>query len=265
MKIRDNNVYMEQYNPSQIDITLPPISVIIAAYNEQAWVEVTVTSILTSSFPCEIIVVDDGSTDNTAEILKKFSDKVKVFTHTTNKGKGGAIATGLRAASGEIIIMCDAHLLGLGKHHLLSLVMPLVFGNAQVVLGVDVPEKFSISLVRTVVPSPILTGQRAYFKKDLMPLVDEFETLGYGIEIFLFTKFPREKTAVVLLPGLLHLYKQDTSGIVSTAVGYLREAIEILDTVIRIKGAMPKEITQLRNKVSSILAKYSGTKNREEP
>ena len=250
--------------PSQLDITLPPISVIIAAYNEQAWVEVTVTSILTSNFPCEIIVVDDGSTDDTPEILKKFSDKVKVFTHTTNKGKGGAIATGLRAASGDIIIMCDAHLLGLGKHHLLGLVMPLVFGNAQVVLGVDVPEKFSISLVRTVVPSPILTGQRAYFKKDLLPFIDEFETLGYGIEIFLFTKFPREKTAVVLLPGLLHLYKQDTSGIVSTAVGYLREAIEIFDTVIRIQGVMPKEITRLRIMLSSILAKYSGTKNRDD-
>jgi len=248
---------------SQLDITLPPISVIIAAYNEQAWLEVTVSSMLNSGFPCEVIVVDDGSTDNTPQILKKFLGKVKVCTHTTNKGKGGAIATGLREATGEIIIFCDAHLLGLGKQHLLGLVMPLVYGNAQVVLGVDVPEKFSISLVRTVVPSPILTGQRAYFKKDLLPFIDEFETLGYGIESFLFAKFPREKTAVVLLPGLVHLQKQDTSSILSMAIGYLREAIEILDTVIRIQGVMPKEISQLRTKLSAILAKYSGTKKRD--
>ena len=255
----DNN--MQSKDIFQLEITLPSISLIIAAYNEQAWLEVTLSSILSSGFPCEIIVVDDGSTDNTPQILKKFSDKVKVYTHTVNKGKGAAIATGLREASGEIVIFCDAHLLGLGKQHLLGLVMPLVYGNAQVVLGVDVPEKFSISLVRTVVPSPILTGQRAYFKKDLLPFIDEFETLGYGIESFLFTKFPREKTAVVLLPGLVHLHKQDTSTILSMAIGYLREAIEILDTIIRIKGVMPKEIIQLRMKISAILAKYSGTKN----
>ena len=255
---------MNPKSTTQIDISLPPISVIIAAYNEQAFLEVTVQSILTSGFPCELVVVDDGSTDNTPQILKKFSSKIKVCTHSANKGKGGAVATGLRAASGEIIIMCDAHLLGLGKHHLLGLVMPLVYGNAQVVLGVDVPEKFSISLVRTFIPSPILSGQRAYFKKDLMPFVDEFETLGYGIETFLFAKFPREKTAVVLLPGLVHLYKHDTSGALSTAIGYLREGVEILDTLMRMQGVMPKEITQLRNKISTLLAKYSGTKSSKD-
>lgn len=253
---------MKTTENTQIEITLPPISVIIAAYNEQAWIEVTVSSILNSGFPCELIIVDDGSTDNTPQILSKFTDKAKVITHHPNKGKGAAIATGLAEATGEIVIFCDAHLLGLGKHHLLGLVMPLVFGNAQVVLGVDVPEKFSISLARSAVPGPILTGQRAYFKKDLLPLASEFEDLGYGIESYLFTKFSREKTAVVLLPGLVHLIKKDTSSILPMAISYLREALEIFDTIARVQGIMPKELSQLRVKISSVLAKYTGTKER---
>lgn len=116
----------------------------------------------------------------------------------------------MKEAAGEIVIFCDAHLLGLKQHHLLSLVLPLIYGSAKAVLGVDIPEKISPSLLN-VAPFLILTGQRAYYKADLLPLVNEMEDLGYGVETFLFTKFPRDRTAIILLPGLVHLTKQDTS------------------------------------------------------
>jgi len=244
---------------NRVEIHLPPVSVIIAAYNEQAFIETTVTSILESGFPCEIIVVDDGSTDQTPKILEKFAGKIKVITHPTNKGKGAAMASGLREARGEIVIFCDAHLLGLKQHHLLSLVLPLIFGSSKAVLGVDIPEKISPSLVR-VAPFLILTGQRAYYKADLLPLVDEMEGLGYGVETFLFTKFPRDRTAVVVLPGLVHLAKQDKSSFTAATVGYLRETLEILETVARIQSVVPKELTELKQRVSALLAKYLGTR-----
>lgn len=57
---------------TKVEITLPPVSVIITAYNEQAFIETTIASILESGFPCEVIVVDDGSTDQTPKILEKF-------------------------------------------------------------------------------------------------------------------------------------------------------------------------------------------------
>lgn len=243
----------------KVEINLPPISVIVAAYNEQAFIETTVVSIIESGFPCEVIVVDDGSTDQTPEILRKFGEKIKIVSHPTNKGKGAAMASGLKEAAGEIVIFCDAHLLGLKQHHLLSLVLPLIYGSAKAVLGVDIPEKISPSLLN-VVPFLILTGQRAYYRADLLPLVNEMEDLGYGVETFLFTKFPRDKTAIVLLPGLVHLAKQDTSSLVAATVGYMRESLEILETLARIQGLVPKELTELRQRVSTLLAKYMGTR-----
>lgn len=243
----------------KVEINLPPISVIVAAYNEQAFIETTVVSIIESGFPCEVIVVDDGSTDQTPEILRKFGEKIKIVSHPTNKGKGTAMASGLKEAAGEIVIFCDAHLLGLKQHHLLSLVLPLIYGSAKAVLGVDIPEKISPSLLN-VVPFLILTGQRAYYRADLLPLVNEMEDLGYGVETFLFTKFPRDKTAIVLLPGLVHLAKQDTSSLVAATVGYMRESLEILETLARIQGLVPKELTELRQRVSTLLAKYMGTR-----
>lgn len=242
---------------TRLEIGLPPVSVVIAAYNEQAYIGSTVASILESSFPCELLVVDDGSTDRTPQILEAFGERIRVLRHPHNRGKGAAMASGVRAATGEIVAFCDAHLLGLRQDHLLSLVLPLVQGTARAVLGVNVPEQ--APLVR-VIPYPVLTGQRAYFREDLMPLVDEMEHLGYGVETFLFTRFPREKTAVVFLPGLVHLEKPQTSSPSAAAAGYLRESLEIAETLARVQGLAPARLTLWTRKASAFLARRSGTR-----
>ena len=90
-----------------------------------------------------------------------------------------------------------------------------------------------------------------------MPLAEEMENLGYGVETFLFSRFDRDRTAVVILPGLTHLVKKDTSSPAAATLAYLREMKEILETLVRVEGITPKELTQLRKAVSSLLAKYT--------
>jgi len=158
-----------------IEIDLPPVSVIIPAYNEEKWIEKTISSILESGFPCEVVVVDDGSTDRTPEILSSFGTRIEVITHPVNKGKGAAIVSAIKSASGDIMIFCDAHLLGLEEYHLLSLVLPLVHGSVRAVLGGCVPAEMSLASIFS--PSIILTGQRAYFKEGLLSLTEEMESL----------------------------------------------------------------------------------------
>ena len=86
------------------------ISVIIPAYNEEEGIALILKQLqnLDLDGKPEIIVVDDGSTDRTAELLKGFSDEVKVIRHDKNIGYGAAIKTGIQHATNDIIAIIDA-------------------------------------------------------------------------------------------------------------------------------------------------------------
>lgn len=82
------------------------LSIILPAKNESAAISVTITGIVALLPDAEIIVVNDGSTDNTAEVAKAAG--ALVISHPYSKGNGAAIKTGARAATGEIIVFMDA-------------------------------------------------------------------------------------------------------------------------------------------------------------
>lgn len=84
-----------------------PVTVIVPAYNESAGIEAAVRSIASSEHPVEIIVVDDGSTDGTADIVEALAIPGVVVLRQENGGKPAALNTGLRAASHEIVVMVD--------------------------------------------------------------------------------------------------------------------------------------------------------------
>ena len=85
----------------------PFLSIIIPAYNEGVVIESVLQEILQLNLDCEIIVIDDGSTDETPNIVEQF-ETVKLIKHAYNVGNGAAIKSGIQAASGEIIVMLDA-------------------------------------------------------------------------------------------------------------------------------------------------------------
>lgn len=91
------------------DDELPKVSIIIPAYNEEKTIEKTLNSILASDYPnFEVLIIDDGSTDNTYKVAKKFeSDQVRVF-HKKNGGKGTALNFGISKVKGKIIFTMDA-------------------------------------------------------------------------------------------------------------------------------------------------------------
>lgn len=87
------------------------LSVIMPVYNEKDTIREIFRKVSEVGIEKEIIIVDDGSTDGTVQILKEFKgNNVKLIFHPKNLGKGSAIRTGLKYAGGEIIIFQDADL-----------------------------------------------------------------------------------------------------------------------------------------------------------
>ena len=88
----------------------PLVSVIIPSYNTAQYVPDAINSILSQSYQnLEIHVVDDGSRDNTREVMQAYASDPRVIYHyQENRGESGARNTGIRAARGELIALCDA-------------------------------------------------------------------------------------------------------------------------------------------------------------
>lgn len=83
-------------------------SLILPIYNEEKNIDSVVSLLLTNLPETEIILVNDGSRDETANIIKKYADSVKIISYSQNMGKGYAIRQGVQAATKNWIVFCDA-------------------------------------------------------------------------------------------------------------------------------------------------------------
>ena len=112
------------------------LSILIPVYNEKATVLELLRRVeaVTLSVSKEIIVVDDGSTDGTREILKGLGARAKVVLHETNRGKGAAVRTALSHSTGDLVIIQDADL-EYDPADYPGLLVPLLDGRADVVYG----------------------------------------------------------------------------------------------------------------------------------
>ncbi len=114
------------------------LSVIMPVYNEEATVEEIVARVMAESHEKELIVVDDGSVDDTWVILerlvKRYPDTIELVRHETNKGKGAAVRTALARVSGDVVIIQDADL-EYDPRDYEVLVRPIKKDTADVVYG----------------------------------------------------------------------------------------------------------------------------------
>jgi glycosyltransferase involved in cell wall biosynthesis len=112
------------------------VSAVIPAYNEKATIQEIVRRVSVSGCIDEILIVDDGSTDGTCEILKSLdgTGMVRVVFHDRNQGKGAAVRTGIQQASCDVIIIQDADL-EYDPRDYPALLKPLQEGIAEVVYG----------------------------------------------------------------------------------------------------------------------------------
>ena len=120
--------------PTAAPVTRPLlVSIIIPAYNERETIAEALRRVRAVDCEKEIIVVDDASTDGTREILEQESG-ILLVRHTDNQGKGMAIRSALRVATGDVIVVQDADL-EYAPADIPRLIAPIARGEARVVYG----------------------------------------------------------------------------------------------------------------------------------
>ncbi len=112
------------------------LSVIIPIYNEKDTLEEIISRVQATGIPDELVLIDDGSTDGTVDIVKKFEGKegFKVRLLQKNQGKGAAVRSGLDIATGDVLLIQDADL-EYDPRDYPALLKPIEEGLADVVYG----------------------------------------------------------------------------------------------------------------------------------
>ena len=220
------------------------VSVIVPAYNEEKTVGKVLNVLTSSDIPDEVICVNDGSTDNTLNEIIKYKEDIVIIDIGKNNGKGNALAEGIKIAKGDILLFLDADLTTLSDVHLQLLLDPLLNGKYKAILGYLVGE-LGFTFASNI------TGQRAYYKADLMPHIEEMAGTRFGVEVFLNGLFSKNETKKVPLHGLVGLYKYEKESPQEALSSYIRAGVEIA-RVIGNKRVLPKSDFKILRELEDI-------------
>ena len=187
------------------------VTAIIPAYNEEERIGTVLEAVKKSSLVDDIIVVDDGSEDKTAEVA--FNLGVKVIINDKNLGKGGALCRGLRNCQSEVILFLDADLCGLETKDVDHLLEPVLSGDYDMTIGIFANGRLTTELAQKV--APFLSGQRA-IKRQILNDISGLEISRYGVEAALtrYVKKNNVRIKEVQLVDVSHVMKEEKLGII---------------------------------------------------
>ena len=157
------------------------ISCIICALNEGPRIGAVLDVATIHPLVTEVIVVDDGSNDDTAQVVARYP-AVRLISHEKNQGKSKAIATGVAAASHDLLMLLDADLKGLRPDDLTSLAAPVIERRAAVSMSL---RRNSLAIFRWV-GIDFVSGERVVDRRLLADVLHDIHALPrFGIEVFM--------------------------------------------------------------------------------
>lgn len=185
------------------------LSIIIPVYNEARTIEEIVDRVkraAASNLEKEIIVVDDGSTDDTRKKLEGLKLKVKSIYKDKNQGKGAALREGFKIAAGDIILIQDADL-EYDPADYEKLLAPILSGSAEVVYGSRIGRSslnslftFISNLLTGQHLTDIMTGYKVFARAALLKVKDNLQENGFGFEPEITIKLSRMGYKILEVP-----------------------------------------------------------------
>jgi glycosyltransferase involved in cell wall biosynthesis len=187
------------------------ISVVVPAYNEAGRIGAVLEPILASALVDEIIVVDDGSEDGTADEARRFP--VRVIRLPENRGKASALDAGVSVAKNDVFLFLDADLVGLRTEHVDQLIRAYVDGDLDMAVGVFSDGRRNTDLAQKI--NPYASGQRVLPRRLWERAKENVHEMNFGIEIALSRLAAREgwRKEYVKLAGVTHVLKEEKRGL----------------------------------------------------
>ena len=233
---------------------LPPISVVIPAFNEAVRIgdtlAVTIRYLKKESPTSEVIVVNDGSTDSTGEMIRKVSAvpssvAVRLLENFPNRGKGAAVRTGLSSATKPIGVFFDADL-STPIDELPKIVAPIASGEVDIAFGSRALDRKLIGnrqpwrreqggrvfnlVVRVATGLPFWDTQcgfKAFRMEACRPIIDAAKIIGFGFDVELLLLAQRAGLRLREIPVRWNHHEGSKIRFVHDSVRMLREVLSL--------------------------------------
>ncbi|MFY9187816.1 MAG: glycosyltransferase family 2 protein [bacterium] len=206
------------------------VAAVIPAYNEAERIGDVLSAVCAVDEIAEVIVVSDGSTDDTADVARKVGPKVKVLELASNQGKGAALLAGVQTTTAGVLVLLDADLVGLQPKHVESLLQPVLTDSAPMAVAVFAQGRLATDLAQKI--APFLSGQRAV-RRNLLESIPELDVSRFGVEVALTQYVHEQDIAVVRVPwhDVTHVMKEEKLGLAKGFGARLKMYHEIISSL----------------------------------
>jgi glycosyltransferase involved in cell wall biosynthesis len=172
------------------------ISCVICAYNEEHRIRTILSAVVDHPLLAEVIVVNDGSTDETHALLTSYGDKITLISYPDNRGKTHALTLGIAAATGDLLMTLDADLKGITSAHISALAEPVLTGRAEVSLSLRAN---SLSVYR-MLGIDFVSGERVIPRILVAGLIDRMRKLPrFGCESFINRQIIKKRLSISIV------------------------------------------------------------------
>ncbi|MBI4256667.1 glycosyltransferase [Candidatus Uhrbacteria bacterium] len=209
------------------------VTAIVPAYNEEVTIAQVVKVLLSSSYLSEVLVISDGSTDETAQRARQAGATVHEIPR--QGGKGEAMLHALTHTDSPIVVFFDADLIGLTVTHIQQLILPVLNGSRVMNVGLRDRGRWMTSLTQYF---PLIAGERAMRRSVIEPIPAHY-LRGFMVEASLnyYCRSHGLAYGAVMLTGLKIRHKYEKVGWPRAVLQYVQMAFQVVKAMVVVRSA----------------------------